>query len=131
MFVLCSTLALVCSQIFTPTIPAFKRVPELIPELFSFTFLTCVSMFLTFLYELTAYDPLQRTRLFRSELTKCFMTCILYQAITLLTMNWFFTLGSAIQTSLDAKEHDLAYQRKTFEVYLKKHWAHRPKEEWP
>lgn len=46
-------------------------------------------------------------------------------------MNWFFTLGSAIQNALDAKEHDIDHQRKTFDIYIRKHWSHRPQDEWP
>lgn len=108
MFTLCVVLAFVCGQIFLPTVEWVKKVPELLPELFGFTLLVCISMFLTFLYELTSYDPIKRTRLFRTELTKVFMTCILYQALTLLITNWFFSLGSAIQAEANRKMADIA-----------------------
>ena len=64
-------------------------------------------MFLTFLYELTSYDPVKRTRLFRTELTKAFMTCILFQAVTLFMTTWYFSLGSAVQLEADRREKDI------------------------
>jgi hypothetical protein len=96
MFLLCSLLAFVSSQILLPSFDIFKKVPELLPELFNFSIPLCISMFLTFLYELTSYDPIKRTRLFRTELTKVFMTCVLFYGFSLILTSWFFTLGSSI-----------------------------------
>jgi hypothetical protein len=112
MFVLCATLAFVCGQIFLPSIEALKRVPELLPELYNFTFLICISMFLTFLYELTSYDPVKRTRLFRTELTKAFMTCIIFQATTLFMTTWFFSIGGTIRAEQNRKLKDVENQQR-------------------
>ena len=107
MFALCSLLALTFGQILAPSLEVFIKVPELVPELYNFQFPLCVSMFLTFLYELTSYDPVKRTRLFRTELTKAFMTCILFQAVTLFMTTWYFSLGSAVQLEADRREKDI------------------------
>lgn len=131
MLVLCAILAFVCGQIFLPTVGCIAKVPELLPELFGFSLLVCISMFLTFLYELTSYDPVKRTRLFRTELTKVFMTCILYQGLTLLMTSWFFSLGHAIQAEADRKAADIASQRRQYDQYIRRYYAGRPEDEWP
>jgi ABC-type multidrug transport system permease subunit len=109
MTLLCAIAAFVCGQILMPTVGVIKQVPEMLSELFNFTLPLCVSMFLTFLYELTSYDPLKRTKLFREELTKCFMACLVFQAMLLITMSWFFSLGRAIQLEVERKEANILH----------------------
>jgi len=92
-------------------------------SLFNYTVPICASMFFTFLYELTSFEPLKRTRLFRTELTKVFVACIIVYALALTLTTWLHTMSLTIKHAIERKEKDIAKQHRNYALYVKRYRA--------
>ena len=74
-----------------------------------------VSLFFNFLIELTAMAPETRIKVFRQELSKVFMSVVVFFFLTVFLTTWVFSLASSINANLTWKENDRIAQRKHYD----------------
>jgi hypothetical protein len=75
-------------------------------------------MLLSFLIELTAMHPEERTKIFKTELSKVFMTTIVFNFFVLCLTAWLQSLGNHITVQTNRAKEYLANQRRIYEEKL-------------
>ena len=74
--VLCLMISVVNSQTMCPTFAIFRENPAVLKKIFKLTFPMCGLMIVTFLYEMTLFDHQTRSTIFKTQITKMFVTII-------------------------------------------------------
>ena len=80
-----------------------------------FSVLVSVSLFFNFLFELTSLAPETRLKIFRVELTKVFMTSVMFYMISLIFTSWMDSMAYSIKVTLSWKESKVKHQRNQYE----------------
>jgi hypothetical protein len=91
-FVLCMLLSLIYSQAICPSIEIFTAYPRLLYTLFTLTIPVNILMLTTYLFELTFYDQHQRAVIFKSQLTRVFVTNISVYIFAIVYSHWIQSL---------------------------------------
>jgi hypothetical protein len=66
-----------------------------------------LSIFFNFLFELTSISPETRFKVFRAELTKVFMTLVMFYFLTLCFTTWMYSIAQSIQITVNRREDNL------------------------
>ena len=72
------------------------------------------SLFFNFLFELTSMAPKTRFKVFRAELTKVFMTLVMFYFLTLCFTTWMYSMAQSIQFTVKWREDNLKNQRNNY-----------------
>ena len=75
-------------------------------------------MLISFLIELTAMHPEERTKIFKTELSKVFMTTVVFNFFVLSLTAWLQSLGNHIAFQSNRAKEYLANQRRVYEQKL-------------
>ena len=78
-----------------------------LPVAFLSSILVSASLITTFLLELTALTAESRFKVFRSELTKVFMTIVLFYFMTLWLTTWLETLAGFTENTRTWREKEM------------------------
>ena len=95
--VLIAILSLISGQFINPTIALFRETPLGLAILHFFSINVSASLFFNFLFELTSMAPKTRFKVFRVELTKVFMTLIVFYFLSLCFTTWMNFTAQSIQ----------------------------------
>ena len=87
--VLCAIVAFIGSEFMNPS-RISQNKPKVLTHLQRTTIPISISFLFTFLYELTWYTPLQRLKVFRTEITKVLLTIVYINAATLFVASWMW-----------------------------------------
>lgn len=90
--VLVSVMSVVYSQTLCPTIGLLKESPRLLTTLFSLTIPLNLLMLVTYLFELTFYDQHQRASIFKTQLTKVFVSNVTVYLGAIIYSQWIQNL---------------------------------------
>lgn len=115
--VLCAILAYTVSELMAPS-DCIVEHPRSLSVIMSASFAVCVSLMLTFTYELTWYTAEKRMRVFKTEVTKVLMTTVYFYFFALLYMSWMWQLSKQIKHMQKTKERNYKEQRRVYEESL-------------
>ena len=97
-------LAGVSAQFTRPSVALIKEVPLGLAIIHFFSVFLSVSLFFNFLFELTSVSPETRLKVFRVELTKVFMTSVMFYLLSLCFTCWLDMCAHSLQETLAWKE---------------------------
>lgn len=94
---ICLVLGFVYAETIKPSIPFITEHPAIIVTIFKWTIPLSICMLGSFLIELTFYNHHQRSKVFKTELTKVFSTVVSVYLIAIIYSNWIQSLASYTQ----------------------------------
>lgn len=113
--VLIGMLALVSAQFTRPSLSIFQEVPLGLAIIHFFSVIVSISLFFNFLFELTSLAPETRLKVFRVELTKVFMTGVMFYLISLCFTTFMYYTALQVQETMAWKEQRNKHLRKKHE----------------
>jgi len=88
-------------------VKVFRKLPEGLTFLHYYSIFINISMFFCFLLELTWFSAEKRGKIFKTELTKVFMTIVVFYFISLWLTTWMFSMATTISNEITRKEEDI------------------------
>lgn len=122
---LCAILAFTVSELMAPS-AYVQSHPRILSVVMSASVAVCISLMLTFIYELTWYSASKRMKVFKTEVAKVMMTAVYFNLFCLLFMSWMWQLSKQIKQMQKTKELTYREQRRLYEESVQRIRRHKP-----
>ena len=95
--VLCFLISFVFAQSLKPSFETIREKPMILSKIFKLTPVLHILMLVSFLYELSLYNQHERSQIFKTQLTKVFLTATSFYFVSIIISSWIQTISSYVQ----------------------------------
>ena len=113
--VLIALLSLVSSQFLFPSFQVFKEEYRGLPLVHFMSIFLTGSLFFNFLFELTSISPETRIKVFRVELTKVFMTVVIFYFMSLFLTTFAYEMAYWVRSESQRRDDEQRRQLRQYE----------------